>query len=54
MKTDVEIAQEAKMEHIKDVAMNEYGMVYAGESQIRIYDSAESDYVKQYQDVPEE
>ena len=42
------------LEHLKDVAMNELGMVYAGESQIKIYDSTESDYVKQYQDIPAE
>ena len=40
------------LDQVKNVAMNELGMVYASESQIRIYDSTESDYVKQYQDIP--
>ena len=40
------------LEHIKDVAMNELGMVYAKKGQIVYYESASEDYVKQYQDVP--
>lgn len=42
------------MEHIKDIAMNEYGMTYATGSQIVEYDLQDSDYVRQYSDVPEE
>lgn len=48
------IVSSVDLEHIKDVAMNELGMVYASEKQIRTYDSTQSDYVKQYQDIPEE
>ena len=42
------------MEHIKDIAMNEYGMTYAAGSQIVEYELQDSDYVRQYSDVPEE
>lgn len=47
------ILSSVDLEQVKNVAMNELGMVYASESQIRTYDSAEHDYVKQYQDIPE-
>ena len=46
------IVSSVDLDQVKNVAMNELGMVYASESQIRIYDSTESDYVKQYQDIP--
>lgn len=42
------------LEHVKDVAMNELGMVYASDKQICMYDSTQSDYVKQYQELPAE
>ncbi|MFR8548193.1 MAG: hypothetical protein ACLVEV_06180 [Lachnospiraceae bacterium] len=42
------------MEHVKDVAMNELGMVQAKKSQIVTYEIEDSDYVRQYSDVPEE
>lgn len=42
------------MEHVKDVAMNELGMVPAKKSQIVTYEIDDSDYVRQYSDVPEE
>ena len=48
------IVSSVDLEHVKDVAMNELGMVFASEKQIYTYDSTESDYVKQYQDVPAE
>ncbi len=41
------------LDEIYDVATNELGMVYAEKGQIVYYDSANEDYVKQYQDVPE-
>lgn len=41
------------LDQIYDVATNELGMVYAKKGQIVYYDSANEDYVKQYQDVPE-
>lgn len=48
------IVSSVDLEHVKDVAMNELGMVYASEKQIRTYNSIQSDYVKQYQDIPAE
>ncbi|MDO5345038.1 MAG: hypothetical protein Q4E91_04780 [Lachnospiraceae bacterium] len=48
------IISSVDLEEVKDVAMNELGMVYASESQIKTYDSAESDYVKQYREIPAE
>ena len=42
------------MEHVKDVAMNELGMVQAKKSQIVTYEIEDSDYVRQYSDVPKE
>ena len=41
------------LDEIYDVAKNELGMVYAEKGQIVYYESADEDYVKQYQDVPE-
>lgn len=40
------------MEKIKDTAINELGMKYAEESQIKEYNTSEESYVRQYQDVP--
>ena len=42
------------MEHVKDVAMNQLGMVYAKKSQIVTYEIDDNDYVRQYSDVPDE
>ena len=42
------------MEHVKDVAMNKLGMDYAKKGQIVTYSGIDSDYVRQYTDVPEE
>ena len=41
------------LDQIYDVATNELGMVYARKGQIVYYESANEDYVNQYQDVPE-
>ena len=41
------------MEHVKEVAMDRLGMVYASLDQIVTYDAADRDYVKQYQEIPE-
>jgi len=42
------------LEYIKNVALNELGMIYAGEGQVVTYASQDSDYVRQYEDVPTE
>ena len=48
------ITSSVDLEHVKDVAMNELGMGYASKSQIETYTIEDSDYVRQYSDVPEE
>ena len=40
------------MEQVKNVAMDELGMVYAKKSQIVTYEVENSDYVRQYTEVP--
>jgi Tfp pilus assembly protein PilN len=40
------------LEHIKKVALEEIGMVYASKDQVVLYDNQESDYVRQYSDIP--
>lgn len=40
------------LEYVRDVAINKLGMVYAQEGQIILYSSQDSDYMKQYSDVP--
>lgn len=42
------------LEEIRDIAINELGMVYAQEGQIVTYDSGDKDYMRQYEDVPQE
>lgn len=41
------------LEYIRDVAINQMGMIYPAEGQVVYYDLTESDYVRQYRDVPE-
>ena len=40
------------LNHIKDVAINQLGMVYAGENQIVYYSVDNDDYMNQYEDIP--
>lgn len=40
------------LEHIKQVALDEIGMGYASEDQVVLYDDEDSDYVRQYSDIP--
>lgn len=42
------------LEEIRRIAVEELGMVYAGADQVVLYDGRGSDYVKQYQEIPEE
>ncbi len=39
---------------IYNTAVNELGMVYPERNQVITYDAGESEYVKQYQDIPEQ
>ncbi len=40
------------LEYIYKVATEELGMVYAGKDQILLYQQTESEYVRQYEDIP--
>lgn len=42
------------LEYVREVAINKLGMVYAQEGQIIPYSSQDSDYMRQYSDVPTE
>ena len=42
------------LDYIRDVAINELGMVYADEDQVILYDGGTKDYVRQSQDVPKD
>ena len=40
------------LDHIYKVATEELGMVYANRNQVLLYDKTESEYVRQYEDIP--
>lgn len=42
------------LDYIKDVAINELGMVYAQPDQVILYDGGTKDYVRQSQEIPKE
>ena len=42
------------LDAIRDIAINELGMVYANQDQIVTYDKQDKDYVRQYEEVPNE
>lgn len=42
------------LDYIKEVAVNELGMVYADEDQVILYDGGTRDYVRQNSEIPEE
>ena len=50
---EARINSSVNLEQIRDVAMNQLGMVYPTDGQVVYYDQTEADYVRQYQDVPE-
>ncbi len=41
------------LEEIYEIATGELGMVYAGEDQIIYYDSSNSDYIRQFGEIPD-
>ena len=47
------ITNSVDMELIRETAINELGMTYAGEDQIIRYHTDDSGYVRQYRDVPD-
>lgn len=48
------IMDSVNLEQVREKAMNELGMVYANESQVVEYDNPTGDYIKQYEQIPEE
>ena len=48
------VMDSVNLDEIRDKAQNELGMVYANSDQIVEYDNPASDYVKQYEDIPED
>lgn len=40
------------LEYVYQVATEELGMVYANRNQVLLYDKTESEYVRQYEDIP--
>ncbi len=51
--TALELDTNIDYNSIFDIATKELGMVYPNKSQVIEYDSTASEYVKQYQDIPE-
>ena len=49
-----EAISSVSMEQIKEVAVNELGMVYANEGQVIVYSSQKEDYIRQYEEIPQE
>lgn len=41
------------LDYVYKVATEELGMVYANKDQVRLYKRTESEYVRQYEDIPE-
>lgn len=48
-----DIMKKINLEEIRRVAIEELHMVYAQKNQVIFYETEESDYVRQYEDIPE-
>lgn len=48
------VMDSVNLDEIRDRAQNQLGMVYASPEQIIKYDDPAADYVKQYEDIPED
>ncbi len=48
-----QVMKSVNLEEIRRIAIEELHMVYANNSQVIFYDAEESDYVRQYEDIPE-
>ncbi len=49
---ETRINTDIDLNHIYQVATKELGMVYANRNQVLLYDKTESEYVRQYEDIP--
>ena len=50
----VELNRKQDLEHIRDLAINRYGLVQPEPGQVIYYDRAEQGYVRQYEEIPKE
>lgn len=48
------IETSVNLEEIREIALNELGMVYATEENVVLYENTRQNYVSQYNDIPEE
>lgn len=48
------VTSSVDLEEVRNIAINELGMVYAEADQVVLYDGSGSDYVKQYAEIPQE
>ena len=48
------VMDSVNLEEIRDRAQNDLGMVYASSEQVVEYTSPSADYVKQYENIPED
>lgn len=49
-----EAMSSVNMEQIKEIAVQELGMVYADQGQVITYSSQDGDYIRQYGEIPQE
>ncbi|MEE1085845.1 MAG: hypothetical protein U0L05_01545 [Schaedlerella sp.] len=47
------VADSLNLEEVRNIAINELGMVYAAQGRVTEYKSPESSYVKQYSEIPQ-
>lgn len=48
------VMKDVDLEEIRKIAIEELGMTYATKEQVVLYESEESDYVRQYKEIPDE
>ena len=49
---ETRIETSVDLDYVYQVATEELGMVYANKDQVRLYNKTESEYVRQYEDIP--
>lgn len=50
---ETRIRTNVDLDHVYEVATEELGMVYANKDQVLLYNKTESEYIRQYEDIPE-
>ena len=48
------VMDSVNLEEVREKAMDDLGMVYANENQVVEYDNPDGDYIKQYEQIPDE